>query len=410
MSLIDAQKQPFSEENASASLRTSESAAANLESVPLPTSSAAPSADAKTLLAPYHPFTIEDLRAAANQKIIWMWDGYLAAGGITLLTGMWKGGKTTLIAVLLDRLRNGGMIGGKAVRAGRAVVVSEEGTDLWALRTEKWTFGDHVTWLCQPFKGKPTVQQWLDLLDRLAVLRDGGGVDLLIIDTLASFLPGRDENTAATVLEMLMPLQRLTSRGVSVLLPHHPRKRPSPAGMAARGSGALPAHVDIIVEMEHFAPADDLDRRRRFRAYSRYDQTPVQSILELNEAGDDFVHLGDFAQTEFGDGWERLLRMLESAPSKLRCDEIIADWPKDDPPRPGETSLRRWLDKAFADGRVSREGAGTRKDPFLFWLPGKEVEWPDDPLWFLRGEIDPFDPGKEETERIRQDRRRRAKE
>ena len=148
------------------------------------------------------------------------------------------------------------------------------------------------------------------------------------------------------------------------------------------------------------------------RAYSRFEQTPAHALLELNESGTDYAYLGDFAQAENRDGWERLRRMLGNAPCKLRRDEILEDWPADGLPVPGATSLWRWLDDAVADGRLAREGSGKKNDPHLYWLPGKEVEWPDDPLWFFK-EMEPYDPMKEERERIRRERReagRRGKE
>jgi len=42
-------------------------------------------------------------------------------GNITLLTSQWKSGKTTLIAVLLSRLKAGGQLAGLPVLPGRAV-------------------------------------------------------------------------------------------------------------------------------------------------------------------------------------------------------------------------------------------------------------------------------------------------
>ena len=36
----------------------------------------------------------------------WLWRGFLAAGQLTLLTSLWKSGKTTL-AVLLSRMKEG---------------------------------------------------------------------------------------------------------------------------------------------------------------------------------------------------------------------------------------------------------------------------------------------------------------
>ena len=172
-----------------------------------------------------------------------------------------------------------------------------------------------------------------------------------MIDPLASFLPGQDENSAAAMLRTLAPLQKLTAAGVGILLAHHPSKHPRPAGLAARGSGALPAFVDILIEMDRFDPKNDEDRRRRLHAYSRFERTPVHAILELNAAGNDYLHLGDFVQAECKNGWERIHRVLAAAPCKLRRDEMIEDWPGDDLPAPADTTLRRWLDHSFAPER-----------------------------------------------------------
>jgi len=48
----------------------------------------------------------------------WLWGGYLAPGNVTLLTGLWRAGKTTLIAALLARMQAGGSLAGLAVRPG----------------------------------------------------------------------------------------------------------------------------------------------------------------------------------------------------------------------------------------------------------------------------------------------------
>ena len=44
---------------------------------------------------------VRDLEQATVTHVDWFWQGYLAAGNITLLTSQWKAGKTTLLAILL---------------------------------------------------------------------------------------------------------------------------------------------------------------------------------------------------------------------------------------------------------------------------------------------------------------------
>ncbi len=75
----------------------------------------------------------------------------------------------------------------------------------------------------------------------------------------------RTENDSAEMLKALAPLQRLTSRGVSVLLCHYPRKERSPAGQSARGSGALSACAGILLEMHPVNRRNPKDCCRRLR-------------------------------------------------------------------------------------------------------------------------------------------------
>ena len=63
-----------------------------------------------------------------------------ARGHVTLLTRLWKTGKTTLLGVLLRHLRRGGTLAGCEVAAGRAVVVSEDPPVLWKMRDAQLDF------------------------------------------------------------------------------------------------------------------------------------------------------------------------------------------------------------------------------------------------------------------------------
>src|SRR5262245_24136818 len=168
-----------------------------------------------------------------------IWHGYLAPGGISLLTGRPKLGKTTLVSVLLAKLAAGGDLAGRPVRAGRAVVVSEEDGSRWEERRERLGLGPNVGFLCRPFPRPATADDWRGLIDRMAAARRGSGLDLVVIDSLATFFPGRSENHARHVLEMVLPLRRLTDLGVGALIIHHPKMRPTTPGRAARGSTAL---------------------------------------------------------------------------------------------------------------------------------------------------------------------------
>ncbi len=317
---------------------------------------------------------MEEVYAAVQARTGWLWHGYLAAGNMTLLTSQWKTGKTTLLSILLAKLKEGGTLAGRTLNPGKALVISEEGLTHWSERGRKLGIGNHVRLLCRPFGGKPKLEQWLELVDHLEKLHAEEGIDLVVIDTLASFFPGRGESNADCMLEALAPLQQLANRGMSVLIMHHPRKGESVAGQSAPGSGALPGYVDIIVEMSCADPLDHKNRRRRLRSWSRYEETPAQVVIELNAEGTDYLVHGDFEDEEFMSNWEQLRSVLEDATEKMTRREILKAWPSMWKP-PSEVSLWRWLERAIKQGLVCQDERRQRNRPLRYWLPGKEEEW-----------------------------------
>ncbi|MCE9531635.1 MAG: helicase RepA family protein [Planctomycetes bacterium] len=300
--------------------------------------------------SPKFPFqSIRDIRAANEHQEQWVWEGYLAVGGITLLTSMWKSGKTTLLSVLLAKMHKGGTLAGLAVRPGRAVVLSEENPSLWATRDEKLNLGSHVEFSCRPFQGLPSPELWREYLDELAERHRQHPIHLLVIDPLTSFLPNRAENDAGSIMQTLLPLQKLTSQGISVLILHHPKKGTSIEGQAARGSGALTGGVDVLIEMKCHGEPSDVDRRRRLTAWSRFERTPRRLQIELNAAGTDYLSHGDFIDDDFHSNWRIVYGILIDAADKISRREILDYWP-DDYEKPHRQTLWRLLDRAVKEG------------------------------------------------------------
>ena len=44
----------------------------------------------------------------------WLLHGFVARGNLTLLTSLWKAGKTTLLSLLLSRRKHDGLLAGRA--------------------------------------------------------------------------------------------------------------------------------------------------------------------------------------------------------------------------------------------------------------------------------------------------------
>jgi hypothetical protein len=207
-------------------------------------------------------------------------------------------------------------------------------------------------------------------------------------------LPIHAENSATAMQDALEPLHRLTEAGLAVLLCHHPRKGDPTPGQAARGSGALPAFADILLELHPFTAGDPTDRRRVLFGFSRWDDTPPRLVIELNPEGTAYGMVAEAPCSDFPDHWPMLQIVLEDAPAPLTRAQIHAAW-GDAGPRPSLRTLWTWLSVACAQNLVARSGTGHANDPFRYWLPSRMSDWLADPLWrMIHGIKPPDEPAK----------------
>jgi hypothetical protein len=325
----------------------------------------------------FQPVWAHDLANAGGGDIPWLWHGFLAPGKTTLLTSQWKSGKTTLAAILLARLKEGGQVAGLDLRPGKAVIISEESSQDWYQRSRKLAFGDHLCWFIRPFRGRPSFRDWQALQDTILDLHAAHHFDLAVIDPLLQFLPAASENSATGMIDFLSTLNRFKEAGMALWLPHHPRKGRVLPGQAARGSGALSGFVDIIMEKDFYKAADSTDRRRCITAYSRSDQTPRRLVIELNAEGTDYLNRGEFEPDDFMENWKHVRGVLQESRTKLTRKEILDNWPPDYP-APSSITLYRWLEHALKLRLVNHDGLGTKAYPFHYWLVEREND-----AWFV---------------------------
>jgi hypothetical protein len=325
------------------------------------------------------PLRPGELAGAGGPRPSWLWDGYLAPGKVTALISPPKSGKTTLLCHLLARLAGGGLLAGRAVAPGRALVVSEESASDWDARCRQLALGNNVQFLCRPFRGaRPSEAQWFALVAGLEALHRREALDLVALDALAALLPGHAETCAPKMLDCLLPLQALASRGPALWLLHHPAKGRRADGQTARGSGALPGLADVVMEMSCYRRARSRDRRRRVCAYSRYAETPRHLVLELSADGTDYLVRTDAAGSPLVQPWPEMHHVLANASERLTQQTILERWPAEGGP-PERSTLSRWLRRAAEQGVICRSGSGYRGDPFRYWLPGREpLLWPGD--------------------------------
>lgn len=307
----------------------------------------------------FNPVPVTEL--GPSEPPDWHWPGYIAAGHMTLFIGLWKAGKSTLLAWACRDMAAGGRLVQEPID-GRILVVSEESRSLWRTRAASIGLPPTIEVGFQESFGKPSLATWLAFIERVRHLAREKNYRVVVFDTVSSFWPVVNENDASEVVAAVMPLRALTRDGVAVVLIHHPRKGGGEDGQASRGSGALPGTVDIIVEFGRASPGDAHDRRRVLKCLSRFEDSPKEVVVELTDDG--YIVIGDRAQSSRKDRQAEISALLPTTPPGLTLDEIRAKWPSQ--PAPGKSTVASDLEDGVASGLWSKTGSGYRGSPFRF--------------------------------------------
>jgi hypothetical protein len=296
-----------------------------------------------------------------------LWAGCVARAGTTLFSALPKVGKTTVLAHALKALERGGDFCGLSVSKGAVLYVTEESEARWAERRDAIGLGDHVDFQVRPFLARPTLERWGAFLDHLLAVLDKKPADLVVFDTLSNLWPVTNENDAAEVGAALMPLHALTAKGVAVLLVHHLRKSDGPEGTGARGSGALSAFVDTVLELRRYDADNRGDRRRLLTGYSRCEGTPEDFVIELAADGSGYTAQGDKQGVAGRELREAILKVLPAKAPGLTAEEVAERLPEEDTVRRRTllAELRRGAEATPPDWK--REGEGVKGSPYTHW-------------------------------------------
>jgi hypothetical protein len=293
--------------------------------------------------------------------------GCVARAGVTLFSALPKAGKTTVLAHLLKALEGGGNFCGMEVAPATVLYVTEESEARWAERRDKLGLGDHVRFQCRPFLIRPDLAKWGELLAHLLAALSDKPTDLVVFDTLSNLWPVNNENDAAEVGAALMPLHHLTELGAAVLLVHHLRKSGGEEGTGSRGSGALTAFVDTVLELRRYDAGSRGDRRRVLTGYSRSEGTPEDLVIELAADGSGYSARGEKHEVAGRELTAAILQVLPDKAPGIDTEDILEALPEHASPRRKTllAELRRGAESDPPDWH--REGKGVKGDPFTYW-------------------------------------------
>ena len=307
----------------------------------------------------FHLIPIGDLPPAEEPD--WLWPGFLVRGAFTLLTGLWKAGKSTLLAHLLRDLYRGSGLVDTPIN-GPVILVTEEPMALWSARRDKLGLdAQRIMILERPTLARCTDIQWRRLIEDLLSIVKETNAELVVFDTLPGIWPVGNENDAGEVLDSLSPMRDLAQAGAAVLAMHHPRKNESLGFTSARGSGALSGFPDILVEFGRIN-GDPKSTQRTLKAVGRFDGIPPEVIIDLREDG--YVLLGERKTANKEDELMTIAEILSAQDSTVTVETLQEKWPRN--PRIGMRRLREMLKSGAESGLWRQSGSGRRNDPFRF--------------------------------------------
>jgi len=229
----------------------------------------------------FAPKLLSDL-VTEDYQIDWLWEGFIAKGHITLLSALWKAGKTTLVAELFRNMQDEGSLAGQKTNKCRVLYLSEEREAQWVERREEKKITLPIYVLCNPLKRKLKPEEWVQWIEKAADYCVANDLSLAVIDTVTTFSSVTDENDSSQVNASLLPLNYFREKNIAVLLVHHFRKSGGNEGTASRGSGALMSYVDVIMEFSRLEGDDPNNNQRKLISLSRFDKTPNEVILDYD--------------------------------------------------------------------------------------------------------------------------------
>lgn len=209
---------------------------------------------------------IEHMRGAALRMLDWCIKFFVAKSTTSVATGMWGAGKTAVFSDIGLHVGHGFEWRGRKVTKGVVIYVALENSEDVERRVAAWcdlmeragrdlSGGAFVVHRgpCRLYdpSGKPTRDE-KDLIEiaNTAAAHYGLPVAMIVIDTLAqSIMPGNDNDAKDAGIYTAAMQRIVAATGANVTALAHPTK----SGEGVRGSGALQANVDTVIEVSRDA-------------------------------------------------------------------------------------------------------------------------------------------------------------
>lgn len=304
---------------------------------------------------------IRDYLADVPTQIPWIIDHFAYEHGLTIVAGAPKAGKSTLAFDAMSARESGRDFLGFPCAPGPTLLVTEEGGV--PIRYKGGTLSDLDVYDRKASKGE-SFGDTLKVIADWCELHPGG---VVFIDTLAVWAGVEDENSSAEMTKAIDLVRLVVSEPypVAVILVHHARKSGGKDGEGIRGSGAILASVDHVIELRRH---ESHETQRWVDVMSRVLPGQEHWLIDWDMVGRTYTRVTDEAEQQ------RDLDIINEEVSHIPSDgpgltrgEVIA-----------RKVSRRRLEHLVNIGRVrERKGKGTQ--PSLYWgIPPAGMRAEDD--------------------------------
>jgi hypothetical protein len=266
------------------------------------------------------------------REVPWLWRPLVYFGGVSMLAGIWKGGKSELAAGLIRARLDRVPFLGAELPPGPTFLITEEGGISMAEKYDGYDGFEVVDRRDMEFE-----EQTLD--DVLESIREEAtdAQALVVIDTFVVMSDVEEENSATEVTKAIRKVMNWAQRTrAAVLIIDHTGKQTSGLnhGRSIRGSGAKPATLDIYGVLD-YGPTQT---QRTLATEGRVKDAREKLRLDFDPAARAYTLLtGDTDETKYdkwsagipmtGDGMDLAelgaLWRLSPNPTKERVDELV---------------------------------------------------------------------------------------
>lgn len=297
-----------------------------------------------------------DLLAESEEEADWIIDGLLCKGGLSILAGKPKAGKSTLARCVAFAVSTGQSILNRVVTQGTVVYIGLEDRRR-EIRNHFRLLGadgnENLFIHAEPLR--PGSEP--DCMNDLEAVVNAHHPSMIVIDTLFRFCRVRDVSSYSEVIEALDPFLFVArDANTHILLIHHAPKAEKDGLDSLLGSVAIGGSCDTGLILTRKP-----DGTRTLKGVQRYGDDLPETILTMDPESR-AVALGDtMARSATAELEGRILDMLGG---ELMTEFEIRIALGGHGGRVGDA-----LRGLFNDGRVSRIGNGVKNDPFKYSFP-----------------------------------------